>query len=281
MQSRCTHLNKRLPCIGVLRFNAPAQRRLAKVANRSTPALGTRREERKFLSFLFGESRPLVIVCCGMALYEQARRATPQPPQANAYALAIMQSRCTHLNMRLPCIGVLRFNAPAQRRLAKVANRSTPALGTEREERKSLSFFCVWREPTFGRCVRCGMALYEQARQATPQPPQANAYALAIMQSRSTHLNKRLRGYDSDILLDLFKVCAIFFSGIRASLRLKSRCTSTPALGTEREERKSLSFFVFGESRPLVIVCVAVWLYTSKLAKPHPNPHRLTPMLSP
>jgi len=58
--------------------------------------------------------------------------------------------------------------------------------------------------------VRCGMALYEQARQATPQPPQANAYALAIKQSRSTHLNKRLRGYDSDILLDLFKVCAIF-----------------------------------------------------------------------
>ncbi len=69
---------------------------------------------------------------------------------------------------------------------------STPALGTRREERKFLSFFCVWRELTFGRCVRCGMALYEQARQATPQPPQTNAYALAIMQSRCTHLNMGL-----------------------------------------------------------------------------------------
>jgi len=90
---------------------------------------------------------------------------------------------------------------------------STPALGTKRGTKVSLFFclvFCVSREPTFGHCVRCGMALYEQARQATPQPPQANAYALAIKQSRSTHLNKRLRGYDSDILLDLFKVCAIF-----------------------------------------------------------------------
>ncbi len=84
-----------------------------------------------------------------------------------------------------------------------------PRLWVLRERSESFSLFlclvfCVWREPTFGRCVRCGMALYEQARQATPQPPQANAYALAIMQSRSTHLNKRLRGYDSDILLDLF-----------------------------------------------------------------------------
>ena len=34
---------------------------------------------------------------------------------------------------------------------------------------------CGWREPTFGRSVRCGMALYEQARKATPQPPQAKA----------------------------------------------------------------------------------------------------------
>ena len=89
-----------------------------------------------------------------------------------------------------------------------------PRLWVLRERNESFSLFClvfcVSREPTFGHCVRCGMALYEQARQATPQPPQANAYALAIKQSRSTHLNKRLRGYDSDILLDLFKVCAIF-----------------------------------------------------------------------
>ena len=76
-------------------------------------------------------------VRCGMALYEQARQATPQPPQANAYALAIKQSRSTHLNMRLLCIGVLRFNAPAQRRLATFANRSTPALGTRRGRLKS------------------------------------------------------------------------------------------------------------------------------------------------
>ena len=150
------------------------------------PRLWVLRERNESFSLFFCVWREPTFgrcVRCGMALYEQARKATPQPPQANAYALAIKQSRCTHLNMRLPCIGVLRFNAPAQRRLAKVANRSTPALGTEREERKFLSFFCVWREPTFGRCVRCGMALYEQARQATPQPPQANAYALAIKQS--------------------------------------------------------------------------------------------------
>ena len=59
-----------------------------------------------------------------------------------------------------------------------------------------------------------------------------------------------------------------------------------PRLWVLRERNESFSlffvwFFVLGESRPLVIVCVAVWLYTSKLAKPHPNPHRLTPMLSP
>ena len=82
------------------------------------------------------------------------------------------------------------------------------------------------------------------------------------------------------IYCSTFLRSALFFSGIRASLRLKSRCTSTPALGTEREERKFLSF-LFGESRPLVVVCVVVWFYTSKLAKPHHNPHRLTPMLSP
>ena len=160
---------------------------------------------------------------------------------------------------------------------------STPALGTRREERKFLSFFCwFWREPTFGRCVRCGVVLYEQARQATPQPPQANAYALAIMQSRSTHLNKRLRGYDSDILLDLFKVCAIFLAVSARVCDLKVAALR-PRLWVLRERNESFSlFFVgFGESRPLVVVCVAVWLYTSKLAKPHPNPHRLTPMLSP
>ena len=92
-------------------------------------------------------------VRCGMALYEQARQATPHPPQANAYTLAIMQSRSTHLNKRLPCIGVLRFNAPAQRRLATFANRSTPALGTEREERKFLSFFCLARADLWLLCA--------------------------------------------------------------------------------------------------------------------------------
>ena len=64
-----------------------------------------------------------------------------------------------------------------------------PRLWVLRERNESFSLFFVWREPTFGYCVRCGMALYEQARQATPQPPQANAYALAIKHSRCTHLN--------------------------------------------------------------------------------------------
>ena len=65
-----------------------------------------------------------------------------------------------------------------------------PRLWVHEERSESFSLFCwFWREPTFGRCVRCGMALYEQARQATPQPPQANAYALAIKHSRCTHLN--------------------------------------------------------------------------------------------
>ena len=129
---------------------------------------------------------------------------------------------------------------------------STPALGTEREERKFLSFFCVWREPSIGRCVRCGMALYEQARQATPQPPQANASALAIMQSRSTHLNMRLRGYDSDLLLDLFKVCAIFLAVSARVCDLKVAALR-PRLWVLRERNESFSlFFVFG------FLCLAI-----------------------
>ena len=120
-------------------------------------------EERNesFSLFLFGFCvwrEPTVGRCvrCGMALYEQARQATPQPSQANAYALAIKQSRSTHLNMRLPCIGVLRFNAPAQRRLAKVANRSTPALGTGRGTRVSLFFvwiLCLARADRWSLCA--------------------------------------------------------------------------------------------------------------------------------
>ena len=123
---------------------------------------------------------------------------------------------------------------------------------------------------TFGHCVRCGMALYEQARQATPQPPQANAYALAIKQSRCTHLNMRL------------PCIGVLRFNAPAQRRLAKSPIVRPRLWVLRERNESFSlFFVFGESRPLVIVCVAVWLYTSKLAKPHPNPHRLTPMLSP
>ncbi len=67
-------------------------------------------------------------------------------------------------------------------------------------------------------------------------------------------------------------VCAIFFSGIRASLRLKSRCTSTLGSGyTKRGTRVTLFFLllIVGDNRPMVVECVAVWLPTSKLAKPH------------
>ena len=154
-----------------------------------------------------------------------------------------------------------------------------PWLWVLRERNESFSLFlclvfCVWRELTFGHCVRCGMALYEQARQATPQPPQANAYALAIMQSRCTHLNMRL------------PCIGVLRFNAPAQRRLAKSPIVRPRLWVLRERNESFSlffvwFFVFGESRPLVVVCVAVWLYTSKLAKPHPNPHRLTPMLSP
>ena len=189
-----------------------------------------------------------------MALYEQARQATPQPPQANAYALAIKQSRSTHLNKRLPCIGVLRFNAPAQRRLAKVANRSTPALGTEREEREFLSFFVCFfvfgeSRPLVIVCVAVWLYTSKLAK-PPPQPPQANAYALAIKQSRSTHLNKRLRGYDSDILLDLFKVCAIFLVVSARVCDLKV-ATLRPRLWVLRERNESFSLFLF------VFLCLA------------------------
>ena len=119
-----------------------------------------------------------------------------------------------------------------------------PRLWVLRERNESFSLFlCVRREPTFGRCVRCGMALYEQARQAIPQPPQANAYALAIKQSRSTHLNKRVRGYDSGILLDLFKVCA-FFLAVSARVCDLKVAALRPRLWVHEERSESFSLFL-------------------------------------
>ena len=53
-----------------------------------------------------------------------------------------------------------------------------------------------------------------------------------------------------------------------------------PRLWVHEERNESYSLFlllIVGDSRPMVVVCVAVWLPTSKLAKPHRNTHRLKP----
>ena len=88
-----------------------------------------------------------------------------------------------------------------------------PRLWVHKERNESFSLFLlvVARADLWSMCV----LWYGSMRASSPShttTPQANAYALAIKQSRCTHLKMRLRGYDSDILLDLFKVCAIFLA---------------------------------------------------------------------